>query len=169
MMGCERIPRHHSWTPASENTGNHAECTRIALKEISSRSTKNIVVSRADLQSRATRRHSICESSTLDGLPRKNRLRSIFPEIIEIPNEQSKKDSVSSPRACSLPMHESNCVGGARASEHLRNVSEWFRDRQINFMENEIIGWESMFDVIGKAGEDFRSFVLHDANHPECS
>ena len=165
MKGCKGT-RRHSWTSVSENSKNHTDCARLALKEISPRSAKNIVVSRAVTQSRA-RRHSICEASYLTCSPKKNRLNSFFPLNVELKKEQSKNLSVLSPRACSLSMHGSDCVVGARA-EHLRNL-EWFRERPEDITVNEKIDGKTIFDVIGKAGEDFRSFVLNDAYHPECT
>jgi hypothetical protein len=166
MIERERKPRRHSWAPASEKTNNHVDGTRIALKAISPQSTKNLMLT--DLQSRA-RRHSTFESPYLDGSPRKNRLCSIFSLHVKCPKEKTKSDSASSPRACSLPTHEGNCIGDVRASEHSRNVSEWFRERQTKLMANESFDGGSMFDIIGKSGEDFRSFVLNEADHPEYS
>jgi hypothetical protein len=85
-------------------------------------------------------------------------------------SDKLKNSSIKSPQACSLPMHQGHCVGVGTASEHLRNLSEWLRERQqTESMQKEGIDGEYIFDVIGKAGEDFRSFVLNDANHPECS
>jgi hypothetical protein len=166
MIGCERIPRRHSWTSASEKPTNHTGCcNRTALKEISPRSTKNILLNRAP-QSRE-RRHSICE--TFDGSPKKNRQSIVFSFNVDSLNLPFKNCSVISPRACSSPIHECNCDGDARGSEHLSHLSKWFRERQANLMDKAIIDGESMVDVIGKGGEDFRSFVLNDANHPGCS
>ena len=143
MLGNVRS-RRHSWAPVPIPDVRD-EYGRVVLRELSPKSNETNQYCSSNLY-RRIRRHSTCD----------NRFFCSNSPI------RARRYSVSSPISSNK---NSALVGQADNEIEFTSASEWFRERKYFYLEDDSIDSpesNEFINVISKAGEKFRSFVLCD-------